>query len=192
MDLHELFNNIHPVSNAAIARVGERAELLTVKKGTSVIRQGEKAGVILFIRDGIFRVSHNCDGKERTFAFGIAGDPFTSVASYRAGEPSVYSFEAEVDSTAWVMPLNSFRELVDSDAELARWFLTLLLDQVHAFERRGALFGGLNATRKYEKFILNRPEIFRYVPAKYIAQYLDIAPETLSRIQASFSRTSRR
>lgn len=191
MSISEIFNSIYPVSEMAISRIESFLSLRKVRKGEAVIRQGEKTGIILFIVKGIFRIVLNCDGKERILAFGMAGDPFTSVSSLRCDEPSFYSFEAVTDAEIFTIPINNFKQLVDSNEEISRWFIALLLEQLHAFERRGALFSGCNAAKKYEAFVFNRPEIMRHVPAKYIAQYLDIAPETLSRIQSAYFKSKR-
>lgn len=191
MSITEIFNNIYPVSEMAISQIDSLLTLRKVKKGEAVMRQGEKTGMIFFIVKGIFRIVLNCDGKERILAFGLPGDPFTSVSSLRCDEPSFYSFEAVTDAEVFTIPISNFKHLVDSNEEISRWFIALLLEQLHAFERRGALFSGCNAAKKYEAFVFNRPEIMRHVPAKFIAQYLDIAPETLSRIQSAYFRSKR-
>lgn len=189
MELKEILNSICEISGEALDAIVENATLVRVKKGESVIRQGDRANIVLFIRQGIFRMCFTAGGKERTLAFGIAGDPFTSVHSYMSGLPSLYSFEAVVDSEIWTIPISVFKQLVETYPQINRWLMTLLLVQIEAIERRSVLFGGYNATKRYEIFVYNRPEIFRFVPSKYIAQYLDIAPETLSRIQTSFVKS---
>lgn len=186
MDIRKIFNNIHPISDEALSLIETSMTFQTVKKGEAVIRQGETTGILLFIIDGIFRIALNSDGKECTLAFGKAGDPFTSVSSLRCDEPSYYSFEAITDAKILTLPITKFREFIDTCTEIAQWFIAFLLKQIHVLERRAALYSGYNAAKKYEVFVYNRPEIMRNVPAKYIAQYLDIAPETLCRIQAAY------
>ncbi len=188
MTLKNIIESICPISDNALESISEKAELVRIKKGVTIIKQGEKARDFVFIKSGIFRIYFNCDGKEKTVAFGCSGDPYTSIHTYHSNLPSVFSFEAMVDSEIWQLDIKEFEKLATENQEICRWFSELLLEQLQAFERRSVLFGTYNATRRYEIFVYNRPEIYRYVPSKYIAQYLDIAPETLCRIQAAFAR----
>lgn len=59
----------------------------------------------------------------------------------------------------------------------------LLIEQVYAFERRYLFFGKNDAETRYRNFISQRNGLMRDVPVKYVAQYLKIAPEYLSRIR---------
>jgi hypothetical protein len=44
------------------------------------------------------------------------------------------------------------------------------------------------ATAKYEYFLQNYESYLKYIPQKYIASFLNIAPETLSRTRSKLSK----
>lgn len=185
MDLRTALESIKHVSDATYSRIADIAEVRTVKKGELVIRQGRRDYIFIFIKEGIFRLWFAANGKERTIGFGSSGDPFTSICTYRTGAPAVYSFEAITDAEIYSLKHSDVKRLVDTDKEFADWMLAFLFEQLDALYMKKLIFGAYNATKRYEAFVQNRPEICRYVSTKHMAQYLNVAPETLSRIQSS-------
>ena len=77
---------------------------------------------------------------------------------------------------------------MDENHDLAFWMRNVLIEQVYAFERRYVYLGTYDAYARYEQFIKMRPELFTRIPLKYLAQYLKITPQTLSRIRKEYSR----
>lgn len=185
MDLRTAIDNIKPMSELTFSKLSEITEVRLVKKGECIIQQGRPDKIFLFIKEGIFRLWFIANGKERTIGFGCAGDPFTSIATYWTGKPSLFSFEALTDAEIYFMTHHDIKRLITTDKEFADWMLAFLFEQLNALYAKEVIFGTYNATKRFEAFILNRPEIYKSVPAKYLAQYLNIAPETLSRIQST-------
>lgn len=111
--------------------------------------------------------------------------PLTSYCTYRLGQPSIYSFEAITDAEIFSFSQNDIKNLLDTDKEFADWMLAFLFEQLDAIYHKDVIFGAYNATKRYEAFVQNRPGICQYVSTKHLAQYLNVAPETLSRIQSS-------
>lgn len=185
MDLRTAVENIKPISDSTFSKLLEITEIRTVKKKECIIQQGRADKVFLFIKEGIFRLWYVANGKERTVGFGCAGDPFTSISTYRTGRPSLFSLEAVTDTEIYYMTHSDIKKLIATDKEFADWMLAFLFEQLDALYAKEVIFGNYNATERFEAFVLNRPEIYKSVPAKYLAQYLNIAPETLSRIQSS-------
>ncbi len=184
MKLKEILNTIKVLPEASYRKIEALTDRRRVKKWERIIHQDCRCNTIIFLAKGIFRFCFVRNGKERTIAFAADGDVFTSVHSYFCGQPSVYSYEAIVDSEIYMMNISDLKELVAEDQAISDWLMTLLLEQLRVLEKKSVLFGTLNATERYKTFVLNRSDVFKYVPSKYIAQYLDIAPETLSRLQS--------
>lgn len=136
--------------------------------------------------EGIFRLWFVANGKERTIGFGYAGDPFTSISTYWTNKPSLFSFEALSDGEIYYIPHSDIKRLIDTNKEFSDWMLAYLFEQLNALYRKEVIFGAYNALKRFEAFVLNRPDVYKSVSAKYLAQYLNIAPETLSRIQSAF------
>lgn len=185
MDLRTIIDNIKPISDSTYKKLLDITYVRSVKKGECVITQGQRDDVFLFVKEGTFRLYFVANGKERTIGFGCAGDPFTSMSTYRTGQPSVLSCEAVTDSEIYGITQDNIKNLISQDREFADWMLAFLFEQLDALYRKNVIFDTLNATKRFEAFVSNRPEVYKIVPSKYLAQYLNIEPETLSRIQSS-------
>jgi len=176
----------------------DAARLVCVKKEEALVRQGELCTDFIINRCGLFRVSNVTDGKEDTILFGTSGDVFTSLHSYYAGEPAIFSLVAVEDSEAWLVGYDDMRRLEAAHPVMIKWMRDLLVEQMFAFEKRYLSFNNKTAEERLLNFMricsgnLRRVSV-RYisgiVPLKYIAQYLKITQSTLSRLRNKLAKT---
>ena len=168
------------------------ARLVTVEKGECVVRQGTVCTDFVFNRRGLFRVCNVTDGVEDTILFGTSGDVFTSLHSYYANEPSIFSLMAVEDSEVWLISYAQMRDLEARHPVLISWMRGLLIEQTYSFEKRYIFFNNKSAEERFLNFMrlssgtLRRTSvkyISSIVPLKYIAQYLKITQSTLSRLR---------
>lgn len=176
------------------------ARLVSVEKGQYVVRQGSVCGDFVFNRRGLFRVCNVTDGVEDTILFGTSGDVFTSLHSYYAHEPSIFSLMAVEDSEVWLISYAEMRELEEKHPVLISWMRGLLIEQTYSFEKRYIFFSSKSAEERFLNFLrmssgtLRRTSV-KYisgiVPLKYIAQYLKITQSTLSRLRKKLVSSDR-
>lgn len=191
MTLKELFHLYSPVSDAAVAAVEDACRRAVVRRGDAIITQGAVCRHVVFVTNGLFRVVFRYGDLEETVCFGIDGDPFTSMHSLCHGEPAQYSFEALEDSECMLLDFDDFRRLQVEYPDLLMWIARVLSEQVYAFERRHVYLGTSDAYSRYVTFMQLRSDIVNRIPLKYVAQYIKVKPETLSRIRARYVRRSR-
>ncbi len=176
------------------------ARLVSVEKGQYVVRQGSVCGDFVFNRRGLFRVCNVTDGVEDTILFGTSGDVFTSLHSYYAHEPSIFSLMAVEDSEVWLISYAEMRELEEKHPVLISWMRGLLIEQTYSFEKRYIFFSSKSAEERFLNFLrmssgtLRRTSV-KYisgiVPLKYIAKYLKITQSTLSRLRKKLVSSDR-
>ncbi len=176
------------------------ARLVSVEKGQYVVRQGSVCGDFVFNRRGLFRVCNVTDGVEDTILFGTSGDVFTSLHSYYAHEPSIFSLMSVEDSEVWLISYAEMRELEEKHPVLISWMRGLLIEQTYSFEKRYIFFSSKSAEERFLNFLrmssgtLRRTSV-KYisgiVPLKYIAQYLKITQSTLSRLRKKLVSSDR-
>lgn len=168
------------------------AKLFYFKKGEPIVRQGEVCKHFVLNRTGLFRVSHLNNNVEDTLLFGTAGDVFTSLHSYYAGEPSIFTLSAVEDSEGWLISYEDMRRMQAVHPSLIQWMNALMIEQMYGFEKRYLFFTNKSAEERLQNFMsihsvtLRRASvqyISRVVPLKYIAQYLKITQSTLSRVR---------
>lgn len=190
--LEEILSQHCTVTEALLRDVKSAARLVKVNKGEAIVHQGEICDDFVFNRRGLFRVCNATDDKEDTLLFGTSGDVYTSLHSYYAGEPAIFSLVAEVDSEVWLISFAKMRHLLEKHPEMMRWMNDLLIEQLYSFEKRYLFYNNKSAEERFQNFLkmhnvsLRRTSV-RYISSivslKHIAQYLGITQSTLSRLR---------
>ena len=73
--------------------------------------------------------------------------------------------------------------------DLANWGRIVAFEEIYALERRYTYVGTGDAYSRFKSFIEMRSmDVIRQIPLKYIASYLGITPQTLSRMRRRFAR----
>ncbi|MES2628131.1 MAG: Crp/Fnr family transcriptional regulator, partial [Bacteroidota bacterium] len=147
-----------------------------------LLREGEVERYVYFIAEGLVRVFLVTEHEEHTIRFGYGQNIITSLGSFITGNPSEFYLQAIRRSSVYRIPKEKFLERVYADERGVREYNAMLQDLVlQQMEREVDLLTHSPAER------LNRvrrrsPQLFQEVPLKYIASYLRMTPETLSRL----------
>lgn len=198
IELRQVISRYCDPTDALVNDFEAVARLVCVKKEEALVRQGELCTDFIINRCGLFRVSCVTDGKEDTLLFGTSGDVFTSLHSYYAGEPAVFSLVAVQDSEAWMISYDDMRRLEADHPVMVKWMRDLLVEQMFGFEKRYIYNNNKSAEERLLNFMrvcsgnLRRPSvkhISSIAPLKYIAQYLKITQSTLSRLRNKLAKT---
>jgi CRP-like cAMP-binding protein len=154
------------------------------KKGEYLLRQNEYCRHSYFVEEGILRKYYLHDGKEITTELFFQNDVAVSLNSYVFQQPSYESIQALIDTTVSITAYNSFQHAKVKYPKLME--LDLLMTEYYALwlEQRLFEFHTQNATQRYTQLMAKHPHIIQHVPLTYIASYIGISLETLSRIRA--------
>lgn len=186
-------------SDALVDDLEKAARLVHIPKGRDIVRQGEVCDDFVFIRRGLMRVSHTAGETEDTILFGTSGDVFTSLHSYHAHEPAVFSLITVEDAEVWLVSYANMKRILATHHDMLLWMHDLMIEQIYAFEKRYVFFSNKSAEERFVNFLLDRygelrREPIKYisgiVPLKYIAQYLKITQSTLSRLRKKLAGRS--
>ena len=188
MELADILKNNHTVSGETVEELLRRSAYRTVKKGEAIVTQGERSNSLFFVSEGWFRVSFINDAQERTICFGHDGDPFMSLHSYYGKLPSAFSCIAMTEAKVYEITFDAFDELICRCPDLLMWLKNILVEQLCALERKYVYFSTGDIQSRFMNFVGARPEILNIIPTKYIAQYLDVTPETLYRLRSKLLR----
>ena len=154
-------------------------------KGEFLFKQGEVCRKIFFVEKGLARGFYYSEsGKEITAWFVIENSYVTSLDSFIPGNESKLSCDLLEDSVVFSISYNALEELLNKNHEFAKFaFKTLYEITRHVIN----FYSGLkfqSAKEKYNSLVKNQPSIFQRIPLVYIASFIGITPETLSRIRA--------
>ncbi len=165
-------------------------EAVEVPARTVLIGEGDAAQHLYFITKGAIRVWLNNEGKDVTLQFFFEGDGATSLESFLYNEPSPFSIETIEHTTLSVLPRATFDEWMAADAAFKDWFYgTAVHKQLQHTKRLLSLITRTPAQR-YEDVLTLNPELLQRIPQQYIASYLGITAESLSRIRGRLRRAT--
>lgn len=153
-------------------------------KHTMLLRSGEVAHHVYFVLEGILHQYYLDElGNERSCHFALENNFVTDLESFSQQTRSASSIQALTTVRCFTISCTAIVELMKLSTAFSE-FLRLLMENV-AFEsiKRTKSFLSSSPEQRYETLLQERPEIVMRVPQKYIAQYLGIAPESLSRIK---------
>lgn len=155
------------------------------------IRQGdipEKAGEI---SKGMYYVNSGCvmsyfsdkDGTDRVVQFAIAGWWTGDLHSFTRQTASIYTTRALTDSEAFLLPKVDMDQLLVRLPKFEHYFRVLFQNSLVAHQHRLIMAFSATAEERYQEFEEKHSSLEQYVPLKYIASYLGITPEFLSKIR---------
>lgn len=140
---------------------------------------------IYFIEKGSVRIFMTDGEEERIIRFGYIGNIIVSLDSFLSGKPSDLYIQAIKKTTAKVASKKDFYGFIQSNAEHMMFWMQVLEDLVlQQLEREKDLL--VNSPKeRFERVLRRSPKLFQEIPNKYIANYLRMSPETLSRLKKS-------
>ncbi|RYY63143.1 MAG: Crp/Fnr family transcriptional regulator [Chitinophagaceae bacterium] len=155
-------------------------EILTVDRGVMLLTEGQIENHLYLLLSGAVRVFLLTELEEQTIRFGYAGSIVNSLSSFINGRPSEFYIEAVRKTTYKRLPKERIELLVRHQPLSYARFLEMVL--VQQIDRERDLLTVSPAERLQR--VLNRsPNLFQEIPLKYIASYLRMTPETLSRVR---------
>jgi CRP-like cAMP-binding protein len=155
---------------------------------TNLLREGEVARHMYFVKAGCLRLWFNKDGKDITFQFFFENQPVSSLESFMTGEPSLFSLESIEPTTVASIGRREWGELYQMFPQLRDKFMWFLLQRMGNYGRLFLSRIKDSPQERYKILLREQPEIVRRIPQHYIASYLGITPVSLSRIRGRLVR----
>ena len=166
-----------------LASVESDALSRTVNKGDFLLKEGETEKHLYWVESGALRVFYLSDMEELTIRLGYTGSFINSLASFIKGSPSEFYVEAIRKTKIKLISKTALEQLVYQDMEtLAQYTSLMELLVTQQIEREIDLLIS-SPSERLQRVLERSPNVFQEVPLKYIASYLRMTPETLSRIR---------
>jgi len=154
------------------------------RKGEPLVRQGDEEMEQFFILEGMLkRVVSNPAGREMILRFAAETEMDTSYAAWRLRTPVPYSIVAVTKARVTELPMPLWAEFIERHAEIKARFeydLMKLMSEVMAHTITLHL---LDAPGRLLRFQRKHPDLAGRIPKKELAAYLNLTPETLSRLK---------
>ena len=187
MDSQVILSNIR---RQVTLNAEEEAYLLSVlipgsyKQGEFVQRAGETTRGMIHVNTGCLMTYYaGKEGEENVVQFATSGWWTGDLASIQSQEPSIYATRALADSTIFLLPSIRMEELLSKFPVFERYFRITYQNSLVTHQRRIIQAYSNTADERYAYFQQKYPQLEQYVPLKYVASYLGMTPEFLSKIR---------
>jgi cyclic nucleotide-binding domain protein len=154
-------------------------------KGQMIINEGQVCDSIYYIERGLIRQFYFKNGKQITEHLGEDHTIFMCIESLFREEPTKLQVEAIEPTIVYAIPKQKLEQVALHNVNiqiLYRKILeeSLIISQVHA-----DLVRFETAQARYKRMCKLNPQVILRAPLVYIASYLQMTPETLSRVRAA-------
>lgn len=151
-----------------------------------LLKTGQVEKYLSFIEKGIVRC-YIPGVEELTFAFAFENEFIGAYDSFLTQTPCSYQLESMVPTVVWQISYNDLQDVyLNSSAgnTIGRFAAEGIF--LKKSKRELSLLKD-SAEERYLKLFDERPNLIKYIPLKYIASYIGITPQALSRIRKRIS-----
>jgi len=184
-ELLAYLNSIYPLSQPAIEYLTEHLKEIEIPKKEFILKQGRICYNIYFVERGLLRCFYIKDDKEINSWFMKEQDVIFSVESFLNQTPSYENIQALEDCVLYYIDYNELQYLYNNCPEF-NFIGRVVTEKYYKLSEQRLYSLRMQKAMERYNFILNHfPQIILRVPSKYIASYLGITEETLSRMRAA-------
>jgi CRP-like cAMP-binding protein len=181
--------SIYPLSTAAQDFINQKAYSSHHNKNEMLVKAGSMCTGVYLIRKGILRSFIKEGQKEITTWISCEHELATCITSYGLQQPARENIQALEDCELIVLSTADLQYLYEHFPESNIVGRKILEKYYRDAEERAFIARLMEATTKYKHFIATKSDLLNRVPLKFIASYLGMTLETLSRIRSKLSRS---
>lgn len=167
-----------------ISALADIINIREMSRGELFLEEGGISKNMGFVEKGMIRQFYYKNGKDLTEHFSAENRLFICIESFLKQEPTRLMAEALEPSVVWGIPHDPFFRLVTTYREIGLLYRRMLEYSLIESQVKADIFRFETAHDRYEKFIKLFPEPAKRAPLIHIASFLQMTPETLSRVRA--------
>lgn len=182
-NLKQYCQKLIPFSEKDLNLIDAYFEQKTLKKKEFLLQDDSVCNFIAFISEGSIRHFHVKNGDEKTCDISFSTMWVTDFQSFTHNNISIMNLQAMEDTTVFLIRKHDLYKLYQ-ECPIYEKFGRLMAENVA--QRATEIAMSLSSEKPEERFqnlLKKQPDLFQRIPQKYIANFLGISPESLSRIQ---------
>ncbi len=185
--IYTYYKDTYQISDKDWEIFSSKLVLKSFPKKSVLLQPGETETFLSFLDKGMVRFYIPKEDQDLTFGFAFPGSFFCAYDSFLTQAPSVYGIETLTETAVWQLSYTDLQIIYD-ETEIGN----LIGRKTSEFlflkkaERELSLLNE-SPEERYLKIFETRPELIEKIPLKYIASYIGITPQALSRIRKRIS-----
>lgn len=156
---------------------------LKLNKNTFFVEEGKVCKYFCFIENGILQHALNILGEEKTTYIALKNTLTSALNSFKNKVPSRKSIKALSNSDLFVINLDSFNHLLNTNKAFNTFYYNLIENQIFLIDNHRINLLTLTPEERYKNFLAKEPTLLQEVPLHYLASYLGISTRHMSRIR---------
>ncbi len=181
--LRQFVSGYIPLTNEEFAFLADRIVLRKFERREFLLKAGETERYMNFIVKGLARMYFEKGQTEVITHIAREGELISSTASFLSGAPSFYHIETLEPCTFLSLTHDQLEEVYRGNSRIERMgrlMTTQFLLQKEEWELECIR---LDTRERFLHFVEKNPDLLQRVPQKYLASYLNMKPETFSRLK---------
>lgn len=158
---------------------------IKVSKGEYVLREGQIARYLYFVVSGCLQV-FSCDDKDTVHTYQLATENqwASEISSFEHQTPSPFYIKCVETAKVIRIHYESYRQLCQKEPAFANISKELWEQSYHFAMDRARTLHAMNALQRIQWLMKQEPKLMTRLPHKLLASYLDISPQTMTRLKA--------
>ncbi len=154
-------------------------------KGQQILSEGDVCKYIYWITKGLVRQYYFKNGKEMTEYMAVENSIMMSIESLFKEQASMQVIEALEPTVIYAIPKAELEAVAMRSVNIQILYRKILEESLIISQRRADMLRFESAQDRYHKLVKRNPQLVLRAPLVYIANYLQMTPETLSRVRTA-------
>ena len=154
-------------------------------KGQMILSEGDVCKHVYYIERGLIRQFYFKNGKQITEHLGEDRSIFMCIESLFREEPTKLQVEALEPTWVYALPKQKLEQVALHNVNIQILYRKILEESLITSQVHADLVRFETAQARYKRMCKLSPQVILRAPLVYIASYLQMTPETLSRVRSS-------
>lgn len=164
-----------------------KLEPFSFEKKKITLKMGAVENYLSFLTEGVIRSYLPKDENDVTFGFSFEDNLASGYDSFVTQSPSTFQMEALTATAGWRISHASLMEVYAETKVGCTLGRIIAETQIVKSIKREISLLNTSAEDRYQSLFVDRPELIKEIPLKYLASYIGVTPQALSRIRKRIS-----